>query len=145
LYVAPAASAATAEEEVLQVLNDWTKSFATADFKLWSSIHWNSSKASSFAPAKGGAFLTQGYEAIVNSIKSVLEYPVGTYVCSIHNPQVTTFGDNMAIITFYQIFTISPPAVKEQIIEHQRVTFVVQKIGGKWVIVHDHGSYLPTE
>ena len=145
LYANPPANAATAEEEVLQVLTDWTKSYATADFKLWSSLHWNSSKTSAFAPPKSSAFLTQGYEAILNGMKSVFEYPAGTYVCSVHNPQVTMLGDNIAIITFYQIFTINPPAVKEQTIEQQRVTFVVQKIGGKWLMVHDHGSYLPTE
>lgn len=145
LYVTPSANAASSEEEVLQVLTDWTKSYANADFKLWSSLHWNSAKTSAFAPPKSAAFLTQGYEAILNSMKSVFEYPAGTYVCSIHNPQVTMLGDNIAVITFYQIFTINPPAVEEQTIEQHRVTFVVQKIGGKWLMVHDHGSYLPAE
>lgn len=145
LYVTQSANATSAEEEALQVVTAWTKAFNDADFGLWSSMYWKSPKTSSFAPPQSMAFLTQGYEAILANLKPVFEYPKGTYVLSTHNIKVTMLEDNVAVITQYQIMTVNPPAVKEQIIEQQRGTFVIQKIGGKWLIVHDHGSYLPTK
>lgn len=145
LYITPSASAASAEDEVLQVVTNWTKATNTANFELFSSLWWNSPKTSSFAPPKSLAFLTQGHEAIVNNLKDMFEYPEGTVNTSHHNTQVTMLGDNIAVITLYRIFTINPPMVTEQSVEQQRQTLVVQKIDGKWVIVHDHGSMLPTE
>ena len=52
-------------------------------------------------------------------------------------------SDNVAIITSYNVCTVNPPAVKEQATYLVRGTFVVQKIGGKWLIVHEHSSLVP--
>jgi hypothetical protein len=145
LYVTPAANAATTEEEVLQVETNWTKAMNTSDFELWSSLWWNSPKTTNFGPPNSMAFLIQGYEAILNEMKSIFEYPKGTFNRSHHNPQITMLSDNIAVITAYEILTLNPPMVKEQSILQTRQTLVVQKIGGKWLIVHGHGSYLPTE
>lgn len=133
------------EEEVLQVAMKWGKAFNSADFDGWSSLWWNSQKTTNFGPPKQMAFLTEGYDAIVSLLTTEFSNPKGTYVVSVHNPHVTMLEDNVAVLTMYQIFTINPPAVKEQRVEQHRVTFVVQKIGGKWLIVHAHGSMLPTE
>jgi uncharacterized protein (TIGR02246 family) len=145
LYVTPSANAMSAEEEVLQVVTNWTKAMNTADFELWSSLFWNSPKTSSFAPPKSAAFLIQGYEAILKNIKFQFECPEGTMKSSHHNPQVTMLKDDVAVVTLYRILTLNPPVVKEQITLQERQTLVVQKIEGKWLIVHDHGSVLPTE
>jgi len=145
LYGTPAANAASAEEEILQVVTNWTKAMNTSDFELWSSLWWNSPKTTSFGPPNSMAFLTQGYDAITNGMKDMSQQPKGTFNRSHHNPQVTMLTDSIAVITLYEILTLNPPMVKEQNIGQQRQTLVVQKIGGKWLIVHGHGSYLPTE
>jgi hypothetical protein len=78
LYVTPSANAATAEEEVFQVVTNWTKAMNTSDFELWSSLWWKSPKTTSFGPPKSMAFLIQGNDSIVNNLKELLGYPQGT-------------------------------------------------------------------
>jgi uncharacterized protein (TIGR02246 family) len=143
LSLAPSAMAASAEEEVLQVMTNWFKAFNTGDFALMSSLWWHSPKTSQFAPAN--PFLNQGWDVIAEGEESTSKQPAGTYVNSMHHPQVTMLGDNVAIITSYNTAITNPPAVKEQTIEQVRGTFVVQKIGGKWLIVHEHSSLLPVK
>lgn len=145
LYVAPAANAATAEEEVLQVIINFAKATTNNDQALMSSLWWNSPKTSTFGPPKGLAFLTEGYEPIMMWFKDMNKYPAGTFVRTVQNPQVMILGDNVAVVTAYSVITQNPPVVKEQTYYQERMTFVVQKIGGKWLIVHGHGSAFPAE
>lgn len=143
LSFAQPANAASAEEGVLQVMNNWIKAFNTNDTKLMASLHWISPSLSKFGPDKGSAFLTQGES--VADWESTFELPVGTFMNSSHNTQVTMLSDNIAIIAMYNNQTYTDPTTKEQTVGLYRGTFVVQKIGGKWLIVHEHSSVLPTE
>jgi uncharacterized protein (TIGR02246 family) len=145
LLVAPSAMAASAEDEVLQVMTNWFKAFNTNNFELMSSLWWHSPKTTQFAPGKDGAFLTEGWDALAESLKSTYKQPVGSYQNSMHHPQVMMLGDNVAIITSYNIAITNPPVVKEQTVALVRGTFVVQKINGKWLIVHEHSSVVPVE
>ena len=145
LSVAPSVMAASAEEEVLQVMTNWFKAFNTNDFELMSSLWWHSPKTSSFGPSKSGAFLGEGWDGMAENLKSTYKQPVGSYQNSMHHPQVMMLGDNAAIITSYNIAITNPPAVKEQTVALVRGTFVVQKVGGKWLIVHEHSSVVPVE
>jgi uncharacterized protein (TIGR02246 family) len=145
LSVAPSATAASDEEEVLQVMTNWFKAFNTNDYELMSSIHWHSPETSSFGPNNSNAFLTRGWDRIAEVFKSMFENPVGTYSLSYHHPQVIMLEDNVAVVTEYAILTVNPPLVDEQQIVQQRGTQVVKKIKGKWQLVHLHWSILPTE
>jgi uncharacterized protein (TIGR02246 family) len=143
LSVAPSAMAASAEDEVLQVMTNWFKAQNTCDYELMSSLWWHSPKTSQFNPWKGGTFLIEGWDVIAEGFKSSYKQPVGTSTGSMRYPQVMMLGDNAAIITSYNVATENPPAVKEQITYLVRGTFVVQKIGGKWLIVYEHSSLVP--
>jgi uncharacterized protein (TIGR02246 family) len=145
LSVAPSAMAASAEDEVLQVMTNWFKAFNTNDFELMSSLWWHSPKTSQFSPGISGAFLAEGWDAIAEGEKSTSEQPVGSYQNSMRHPKVVMIGDNVAIITSYNVAITNPPAVKEQTVALVRGTFVVQKIGGKWLIVHEHSSVVPED
>lgn len=147
LYVTPSASAASAEEEVLQVAKTFVKAFNTNDYKLIYSLYLQSPKTSKFIINKAGAFLYQGWEEIGEQCKSALnpENPQGTFYVTLHNPQVNTLTDNVAVITGYLILTVNPPVSKDQTIIQSRLTFVVQKVGEKWYIAHEHSSAFPTE
>jgi uncharacterized protein (TIGR02246 family) len=145
LSFAQPANAASAEEEVLQVMTNFVKAQNANDSELMASLWWNSPKTSTYGPPKNLAFLTQGWDSIVLFFKDLNKYPLGSFSRTLHNPQVTMLGDTTAIATAYSVFTQNPPVVKEQTISQERMTFVLQKIGGKWVIVHGHGSALPTE
>jgi uncharacterized protein (TIGR02246 family) len=142
LYMTPSATAASAEEEVLQVENNWIKAFNTMDFGLMSSLYWNSSKTSSYPP---NDFLYQGYGSITAMLKGNFQSPAGTLSWTLHNPQITMLPDNIAILTGYHIIISTDPKTKAQTVDQLRVTRVLQKIEGKWLIVHDHGSGLPVK
>ena len=145
LSATPSAIAASAEEEVLQVAINQDKAMNTSDFELLSSLWWHSPKTSFFGPIKKGAFLYQGWEAIGKLLKETLNVPEGTYNFTLHHPKVTMLGDNAAVTTTYHTSVRTDPETKEQTIGHDRFTMVLQKIDGKWLIVHNHISYLPVE
>ena len=145
LSVAPSATAASDEEEVLRVMTTWFKAFNSNDYELMSSLHWHSAETSFFGPGNTNAFLTRGWDQIAEGLKSTLDQPVGTISNSYHNMHVMMLGDNVAIVTEYSIQTINPPLVAEQRILHLRGTQVLKKIDGKWQLVHLHWSPMPTE
>lgn len=139
------AFAASDEDEILNVGNNFAKCFNDMDFNLMSTLWWHSSEASEFAPGMDGSFLYQGWDSIEKSWKAAFGLPKGTYNVTAHNLEVTKISDNVAILTSYATTTTNPPAVKEQSVSQNRGTFVLKKIEGKWLIVHIHVSALPTE
>jgi len=138
LYITPSASAASAEEEVMQVLESSIKALNTSDGSLLSSVWWHSSKVSMFGPDKSSPFLTQGWSELDKSNKILTNTPAGTYNFSIRHPQVTMLGDNVAITTSYLSLVYTDPTTKAQDISQARMTLVYQKIDGKWLVVHNH-------
>ena len=140
LSAAPSAMAASAEDEVLQVATNFVKAWNTLDFELLSSLYLHSSKTTEFGPANYNPFLYQSWEVLEKEWNAIFKLPKGTDAISYHNPQVTMLGDNVAIITLYHNFIYTDPATKKQDIDQQRITHVVQKINGKWLIVHHHAS-----
>lgn len=145
LSFATPVAAASDEQEVLQIAENWTRAINSGDFEAFSALYWNSPKTTSFAPPANMAFLTQGYEAVVNNVKWFFELPAEAFSRSHHNPNVTMIDNGVAILTLYEVFTFNPPVVEMQTVYQCRQTLVVQKIGGKWLIVHVHGSFFPTE
>ena len=136
---------ASDEEDVLEVLTNFAEAMNTNDTDLMSSLWLNSQETSIFGPPKGLAFLYQGHDLIMTWFEDMNKAPLGSYVRSFHNPQVTMLDKNFALITAYSILIINPPAVEEQFVSQERTSLVVQKTGGKWLIVHAHFSVLPTE
>ena len=145
LSVTPSATAASAEEEVLQLIADYFKGWNTSDYELMASIHWNSPEMSFFASSKDTSFLTTGWEQTAERFKSAFEQPVGTYSWSCHDPKVVMLENNVAVVTMYALLTVNTPNTDEQQISQIRGTQVISKIKGKWQIVHVHWSILPTE
>ena len=144
LSVAPSATAASAEEEVLQVEINFLKANTTGDFELMSSLYWHSSKTSSFHPSDF-PFLAQGWEESLENIWKSSLSSEGSTTASAHNLQAIFIGDDVAILTGYENFISIDAETKDQTINNLRFTRVLQKIDGKWLIVHDHASQLPTE
>jgi len=131
-----AAGAASSEDEAIQVMENFAKAISTKNSELLSSLYWHSPKTSYFAPSKDGAFLTQGW----------LEGGPGVDISlSLHHPQATILSDNVAVLTGYHTAVVTDPETKQQSTDLIRQTLVVQKIGGKWLIVHEHASFLPTK
>jgi uncharacterized protein (TIGR02246 family) len=145
ISVAPSATAASAEEEVLQLLSDYFKGWNTNDNKLMASVHWNSPDFSFFGSNKDVSFLTKGWDETAEGLKTTFEVPVGTYSLTYHEPQVLMLGDNVAIVTLYSIWNVNNTETNEQGIDQIRGTLVLEKMRGEWRIIHLHWSILPTE
>lgn len=145
LAISQPAIAASDEDEVLQVAANFSEAFNDADFELMTSLYWHSPKLSEFTPSPAGAFLAQGWDGIGTGWKTTFELPAGTYMTSTHNQQATMLRNDVGMVTQYMIITYTDPATKAQEVHQVRQTLVIQKIGGKWVIVHHHSSEFPTE
>jgi hypothetical protein len=145
LYVAPAANAASAdEEEVMKVVTNFNTALNTLDYNLMSSLWWHSPKVSSYEPSTGYPFLYQGWEEIGAFWKGNLApADIITNVQTLHNPQVTMLTNDVAVTTTYANNVYTDPKTKVQTTDQLRQSLVVQKINGKWLIVFHHCSGLP--
>jgi hypothetical protein len=132
LYATTSAIAATPEEEVLQVATNFVKAMNDDDSKLLTSLWYQSPKTSYYNP--GGKFLTMGW---------MTNAPGGGEMFTMNHPQVTMLGDNAAFITGYYTIMKSDEATKQLVIDYVKETLIVQKIQGKWLIVHEHSSFVP--
>lgn len=137
LYVTPSANAASAEEDVLQVITKFSKAITNKDSSLLASLYWQSPKTSYFGPGQDGAFLTQGWLTGVPKGADIVFF--------LSHPQATMLTDNAAVATGYITAVNTDPVTKQQSIAQIRQTLVVQKIGGKWLIVHEHASMFPVK
>lgn len=135
------------EDEIINVMKNFSKAFNTSDSELMLSLHWKSPKLSKFTPYQTtiGAFLAQGWETIENDWKGTLDQPEGTFVTTLNKPQVTFHEGDFAVVCGLLTMTINPPAVTETTTNTLRQTLVVYKVDGKWLIVHEHTSILPAE
>ncbi len=135
---------ASDENDVLQVESNFVKAINTMDYQLMSSLYWHSPDTSTFNPAND-PFLSQGWEeSLAPGWKANLSSEGNTTV-SAHNVQAIFIKDDVAVITGYENVIAVDTKTNEQTVANQRVTRIVQKIGGKWLIVHDHVSVLPTQ
>lgn len=134
------AEAASTEEEVLQVETDWIKAFNTMDFELMSSLYRHSPETTSFSP--NSSILYQGWETIESGLKEYFKSPVGTYSWTMDNVNVTVLKADIAVITGKHV-VIDRPEGKEPMTGSHVFSRVLQKIDGKWLIVHEHESHIP--
>jgi len=143
LLITPSANAASAEDEILQIVKNFAKAVTNSDFELMSSLYLHSPNISQFEPVTGYPFLEQGWEEIETWWSSVKTTPKGTNVIYLYQPHVNMLKDDVAVTTVYQTLVSTDQTTKAQSIGQMRQTLVVQKINGKWLIVHGHGSELP--
>lgn len=136
--VAPSATAASDEEEIIQVQTNFMKAYAAKDFKAMASLYLHSSKTSTFNPGNQ-PLLSEGWEeSLKNSWENTMASETDDVTAYFHHPKVTMIKNDVAVITGYESVTYTNPTTKEATVNHNRVTRVVQKIKGKWLIVHDH-------
>jgi len=136
-------AAASDEEDVMKVVTDFTKALNTLDYNLLSSIYWHSEKTASFEPTTGYPFLYEGWGAIGEWWKDLETTETVTNFQTLHQPRVTMLTDDVAVTAVYCNNVYTDPETGEQSASLLRQTLVVQKIKGKWLIVHHHCSQFP--
>jgi uncharacterized protein (TIGR02246 family) len=137
-YAVPSAIAASDEEEIIQVQTNFMKAYAAKDFKAMASLYLHSSKTSTFNPGNQPLLCEGWEESLKNRWENTMASETDDVTAYFHHPKVTMIKDDVAVITGYESVTYTNPTTKEATVNHNRVTRVVQKIEGKWLIVHDH-------
>jgi hypothetical protein len=130
-YLSTSVCAASAEDEVLQVATNFVKAINDNNAEALSSL-WNQAPTTTtFGP--WGRFLKHEW----------LTSPPPGVSFALTYPEAAMLGDNAAVITGYFTVTTSNEKTNEIKTEYFRETLVVQKIKGKWLIVHEHCSTQP--
>lgn len=146
LLSSPMASASTeAEEEVLSLLLKYEQGFETGDLETFEQLFWHDEKLTVFWPEPETAFRIDGWTQWQSYLKRfssfVSQLPPGAFNLEIRQPLITVMGD-LAIVTSYWLGTMLTPEGGTQVMQG-RVTEVLKKIEGKWVIIHEHASLFP--
>lgn len=139
LYVSQPANAASAEEEVLQVENNWCKAFKNADLELMSSLYWHSPQTTEFSPNESFT----GWDAVETNIKKYFGLGKGVFDWTYFDTQVVLLTDSLAVLSGYHSMFEKPPGGNPYTLI-LRFTIVVQKIDGKWLIVHNKETRVQT-
>jgi ketosteroid isomerase-like protein len=139
LYVNPSANAATAEEDVLQVEKNWCKAFKTVDLELISTLYWHSPKTTEYTPNES----YEGWEAVETNIKKYFSLGAGVFDWTYFDTQVVMLTDNVAIVSGYHNMFEKPPGGNPYALI-LRFTHVLQKIDGKWLIIHNNETRVET-
>lgn len=136
---ASSAISASVEEDVLQVEINWCKAFNKADMELMSSLYWHSSKTTEVTPNESH----EGWDAIETNIKKYFELGEGVFDWTYFDTQVVMLSDNVAVISGYHNMFEKPPGGDPYALI-LRFTLVVQKIEGKWLIIHNNETRVDT-
>ena len=139
---------ASDEEEILQLQENFLKANSTGDYALMSTLYWHSPKTSTFAPGNPPILLQGWDQSIAKYWKSSSVSPGETTTITstlFLHPKVTFLKDDVAVVNGYEYFVETDTKTQEQTTATIRITRIVQKIGGKWLIVNDHASMLPSE
>jgi uncharacterized protein (TIGR02246 family) len=138
--VVPSGSGDALETAVLEVERNWIKAFNTLDFDLMASLYHHTPGTTSFSP--NSAILYQGWDAISQGLEKYFDSPQGTFSWTLDDEQVTMLSGDMATILGTHV-VIDRPADGQEMTGRHVFTRVVQKIDGKWLIVHEHESHIP--
>ncbi|MFQ5794518.1 MAG: YybH family protein [Candidatus Bipolaricaulia bacterium] len=142
--VTPVTLADTVGDEVLAVAQQFIQAFNTGDFELFASLWWQSEEATAFSDIE--PFRLDGWSQIGEFWKATLGFfaqlPPGSVSLSPRQPQLTLLGDDVVILTGHFVYNLQIPEGPGEGFSG-RFTMVLQKIEGKWLIVHDHASVLP--
>ncbi|MBN1903974.1 MAG: nuclear transport factor 2 family protein [Deltaproteobacteria bacterium] len=137
--VAPSAAAAASDEEmIIQVQTNFMKAYSTKDLELMYSLYYHSSDTSTFNPGDQPLLCKGWKEDLEERWRNTFASETNNVTVTFHNPQATKIKDDVAVLTGYEVATYTNPTTKEQTVNHNRVTRVVKKVNGEWLIVHDH-------
>lgn len=139
LFASQPLNAASVEEDVLQVEKDWCKAFKNVDLELMSSLYWHSPLTTEFTPNESYS----GWEAIETNIKKYFDLGEGVFDWTYFDTQVVMLTDNVAVISGYHNMFEKPPGGDPYALIF-RFTLVVQKIDGKWLIIHNNETRVET-
>ncbi len=136
---------ASDEDDVMKVATTWYTAITTNNLELLSSLWWHSPKASTFEPGDV-PFLIKGWDNIQRLWNERFSGSTGgTSSSTFLQPEVTMLGKDFAFATIYHVSVSTDQKTNESATSIVRESLFIQRIDGKWLIVHHHASYIPTE
>ena len=146
LFSSLTVSASTEEEELLAIGAKFEQAFETGDLEIFEALYWHDDRLTVFWPDTNAAFRFDGWNQFQNYLKRYAYYlsqlPPGTVDFEIRQPSIIMVGD-VALLTSYWIVTMPTPEGGMEVMQG-RATLVCKQIEGKWLIIHEHESVLPT-
>ncbi len=136
VLVAPMSARADPKAEAMQILDEWTKAFAASDVDAIVRLY-----------APDATFIGTGSKAVVVKPEGIRSYFDGALLtnkprgASLDSFEVMPLSDTAVVIAGTD--TVSGVRDAKPFSVHGRVTFVVQKLGPEWKIVHFHRSAMP--
>ena len=126
--------------EVAAAVRQFGQALSTADAELLASLFLQSEKTNSFSSSE--PLRINGWPEVEGSFKGLLSLPPGSVSLVPRQGRVDLVGDDAALWTGHFILNIRPPGESPQTV-NGRFTSVLQKVDGKWLIVHMHTSAVP--
>ncbi len=126
--------------EVEAAGRQFAQALGTADAELLASLFLQSEKTNSFSSSE--PLRINGWSEVEGSFKGLLSLPPGSVSLVPRQGRIDLLGDNAALWTGHFILNIRPPEGSPQTV-NGRFTSVLQKVDGKWLIVHMHTSAVP--
>ncbi len=139
------ATAQTADEDALKAevaaaTAQYVQAFNTSDIDLLDTVSLQSDKATHISPTE--PFRIDGWTDVRRALAGELSLPPGSFSLVPRQSRIDLIGDDVALWTGHFILNIRPPEGSPQTV-NGRLTSVLQKVDGKWLIVHIHSSALP--
>ena len=113
---------------------------ATGDAELFDTLYLQTDKTTTINSVQ--PFRIDGWSDVRADAAGLLSLPPGFFNSVVRQTRVDLLGDDVAIFTGHFIVNVGPPGAPV-FTQNGRFTTVLQKIDGKWLIVHRHLSALP--
>lgn len=131
---------AAIKAEVEAAVRQLVQALNTSDGVLFDSL-WLHSDKTTFIPVLQ-PFRVDGWPEVRQPFAGLLSLPPGAVSLVLRQLRIDLLGDEAALGTGHFIITIRPPG-GAPITINGRTTVVLEKVDGKWLRVHTHGSALP--
>ena len=131
---------AAIKAEVEATVRQLGQALNTSDGVLFDSLWLQSDKTTYFSGRQ--PFRVDGWPDVRQPWAGLLSLPPGNVFVVVRQQRIDLLGDDVALRTGHFIITIQPPGGERTTI-NGRFSRVMQKVDGKWLIVHGHTSALP--
>lgn len=131
------AGGATARDGVMRVFDDYVRGWKDGDLQLLSRIYANDARVSAYWPDPSRAGLLLGWPQISTDLRGVFGQIRGMDL-EFNDRRIDIYGET-AVLTASWIWhePAAPPFATG------RTTFVFDRRGGEWLLVHEHSSVTP--
>lgn len=130
------------KQEINKTFDDYVTGWRTGNVEMLSKIYANDARVSAYWPDPSRPGLLEGWPKISKNLKDIFErlHEISPYGMDLdfNDRIIDLYGDTAVMTTSWVWKHPADPAFGTG-----RGTFIFQRRGSKWVIVHEHSSVTP--